>query len=210
MRIFLVVNFLIAAVLCMTSESRANYVDVTDYFGGSGTCVISNNNNLQDQTITTTQNVVIIGSDTYSGDTTVPNLSWSINGSYYDMSGNLLGTFSGPLPSPQTFISYTNAMNYLMSSVEYLGSCGPDCDNVIYIDLNRTSNSGYVQYGYSYGGDYNEPYNSLGLTSNVITFGSYPISYSDVVAPIPASAWLFGSALLGLVGIQMKLQARSY
>jgi hypothetical protein len=192
MRLLLVVVFLIVAVLGMTYESRANYVNVTDNFSGIGTLETDSSLNLQGQDITTNQNVIIIGSDTYSGDTTAPNLSWLVNGSYYDMSGNLLGTFSMPNPNPS--YTYTNATNYEMSSVELLG-WSEDTPNYIQTYVSRTSNSGEVEY-ISTSGDVNlRDNNDLYLQSTTLIF-----------TPIPAAAWLFGSVLLGLVGIHMKLQ----
>ena len=72
--------------------------------------------------------------------------------------------------------------------------------------LKINDSSDYI-YNYSYTPIPNtDLYNLTESTSNmdVMLFGAKPVTTPGSTVPLPASAWIFGSGLLGLVGIRRK------
>lgn len=72
------------------------------------------------------------------------------------------------------------------------------------IGVTVNSNFGFDPYRVTFGDDFVEV-NFLGL--NVLIGDTIGIDLQTAVVPIPAAAWLFGSGLIGLIGVARRNKA---
>lgn len=139
-----------------------------------------------------------------------------IQGTAYDV---LFEHYTGPHNSPQAgdiFIdeagatAATNAINAALNSVSTIQGVGETKDNRFLVPWEFNTNgcgsqgdSGTCTWeGRVFGGSWNGSFHELDSTS-----GSVPAEiarFSTAVVPIPAAAWLFGSALGILVWVRKR------
>jgi len=120
----------------------------------------------------------------------------SIENIIINLEGNNYGQFNYLHSSAYNIISYPNNSNVFRWSVDFnlsaalVGNMLSDNVLDVFVDF---SDSVHAVTGFSEGGG-----------AGQAPFAQASLSYNAQTVPIPAAAWLFGSALIGLAGIKRK------
>jgi len=137
-----------------------------------------------------------IGSNLEEAANTVSNSHSGLSGSFDDFWTVELQ------PSAETFSIVNTVPKFASFNVEYSldgGSTWVTYDLATTTDLGETYTANVVNLSAFKLHIYGDSTNSLGMS------GSYQMTVSEVQAvPVPAAVWLFGSALMGLVGFTRR------
>jgi hypothetical protein len=188
-------------VVVNVSSARA-YI-VTDYFSGYGTLETYTGPfvNLQDS------NAIMIGNIVYDSSN---NSITSIHLDLYDYSKNLIRSVDSGFTFNDIF-----AFNYHGDQNNYQANFSYVMDGVQeQLQVSKSINpNNFSLINDSYSTPNPNPNNDPfyeNFASNEVQFSATPININDATpTPIPAAAYLFGSGLVGLVGIRKKREIHS-